>query len=344
MGTTFASINKQILEAGRKDASKFLYSYLDNEDLIIDLLKNTDGIKSDIYLNEIDYKLKDLVKFSSVFSDITAINTTTSDINSSHIAYFEPNHKYWRDRQLTIPANYLQKTGTDAKRFLPCYIYRDDTEVKKLFDEYASLVLSNKLIIRPLRGLYVNFPEFKRGTLYYVDPNTANDHWYINEINHRDNIIIENGLSQDQVLKIFDITLPYFKGIQIDVLANILKDETDTLSSFRVQLKNLIRQSGDNFEHLDELKQDIIRPAIDTIERKFKTIVSTHRFKIGVTVGTFSLTLAAAFASGDLLKILPGALPVAGTAIALSERDFKEKLSNLKDNPYYLIWRISKNK
>lgn len=130
----------------------------------------------------------------------------------------------------------------------------------------------------------------------------------------------------------------------MDKLSKILIDETEILATFRIQLKRLINETGENLQRLDQLKQDIIKPAIDAIDRKFKKIVAMHRLVVGASVGTFSLTLVVSLINGDLLKILAGTATAATSAIVLSERDYQDKIDNLRDNPYYLFWRIQRSK
>ena len=343
MSNSLVKINKKLLKAGKKSAEKFIDTYLENEDRVIELLKKVNGTRSEIYLTEVDDKLNDLVKFSSIFSDLTFLNTTDSAINEYHVKCFTSESKYARERQLIIPPKFVNEIGTDVKRFLPCYIYRNDTEVKKLCKEYNSLILTNKLLIRPLRGLYVKSSELSEGTIYYVDPNTENSHWYINDVYEKQNIIIDNGFNCPDYLKLFELTLPYFDGIDIDKLSQILLDESDILFSFRVQLKKLINEAGDNLDRLKELQQDIIRPAIETLERKFTKISNTHRLTIGATVGSFSISLILAVINNNLLQVLTSVLPAAASGIIISENSYQDKLENLKDNPYYLLWKIQRS-
>ena len=337
------ALNKKLLKAGKKDANKFLYAFLDREDAIIGCLKQVSGVKSEIYLREVDRSLGELLRLSSLFSDITLLNTANSAIKPSELTHFSPESEYWRDRKLTFPRAYLPEVGTDPSRFTACYINRQDAEIKKLFSQYGALVKNGRLLIRPLRGLYVGHPEIQQGTLYYVDQNTENDHWFIDKSESRDQIVIDNGLDKAQMVKLFELTLPYFDGIEIDTLAKVLNDESDSISSFRAQLKKMVQEAGDNLDDLHTLQEDTIRPAIDTLERKFKAISGTHRLSVVGTLGTYMLTLVVATINGNLMQALGAGIPFAGGAILLSERNYAERLDGIKDNPFYLLWRIHRN-
>ena len=335
----FKSINKIIRKSGMKNSAEFLNSFLDREDEILLMLKNFSGTKSEIYLNEINNELADTLRFSSLFSDITLVNTTPSTINPYHITYHDAESKYFRERQLTIPAEYVNETGLDPKRFLICYIHRNDSETKALFKSFTPLIKSDRLLIRPIRGLYVNFPELKQGTLYYVDPNTPNDHWYVNKIQEKNSITIDNGyLSYNNISNLFEITLPYFKNIDLGSLTKILDDENEILSTFRSKLSEVIRVAGDDAYKIEEIKNDIALYSIEKINRKFKTIQAKHRLVVGGTLGTFILTLS--FGNIDIQSLLKS-FALSLMAMGISEYDLKIKANDLKDDPYYLLWKIS---
>lgn len=333
----FKKINKKLKKAGLKNSNDFIFTFLDYEDEILSLLKNFDGTKSEIYLREIDNDLTNLLKFSSLFSDVTLLNTAPSSINDFHFIYNDAGSKYFRERKITIPHKYIFETGLDAKRFLPVYIHRNDSDLKKLFSDYKSLVKAERLIIRPLRGVCVSFPEIEKFDLYYVDPNTPNNDWYINEVKSHELINIDNGaINYTSTLDLFDITLPYFTNTNLEALCKILNDEEDILTIFRSQLKKLIIEAGNNYERIQEIKQDVLRPSIDTLNRKFKSIQNRHRAIVGTSLGTFVLSLAVGTIDTDIiLKAI-----VAMSGVVISDLDFTSKNEDLKANPQYLLWKI----
>jgi hypothetical protein len=334
------TINKTIRKSGLINSNEFLYSFLDKEDEILSLLRNITGTKSEIYLKEVDAQLLDTLKFSALFSDITLINTTPSSIHPYHISYHSAESKYFRERQITIPGEHINETGIDPKRFLPCYIYRNDSETKALFKNYSPLLKTDRLLIRPLRALYVSFPELRQGNLYYVDPNTPNDHWYVNKIQETNAITIDNGyLSYNNISNLFDITLPYFKNIDLETFSKILQEENELLSTFRTKLKEVIQKAGDDPGRIEEIKNDIALDSIAKINRKFKVIQSKHRFIVGAGLGSFILTLS--FGNIDIESILKS-FAVSLTAMGISDYDLKIKTNDLKDDPYYLLWKINK--
>lgn len=137
---TLNQINATLKKAAKKDSAEFLYAFLRAEDNITNLLKNFEGVKSEIYLQNIDNRLEELLGFSALFSDIILLNTAPSPVHDSHMMFFEPQHELYRERQLTIPQEYLQETGSEPGRFFPCYSYRNDREVKTCLQNIKHLL------------------------------------------------------------------------------------------------------------------------------------------------------------------------------------------------------------
>jgi hypothetical protein len=334
------NINKKISKAAKKGGTDFLDAFLDKEEEILNILRSFAGSKSEIFLQEVDMRLKNLITFSSIFSDVTLLNTSGSDIEEFQMAFHDPGHRFYRERKITIPAEYIKETGVDASVMRPIYIHRNDIETKKLFKDFKDLIYDNRLIIRPLRSIYVSKPEIKSGTIYYVDQNTTNDHWHINSPQTTDTIAIDNGYYQIQNIKdLFEVTLPYFEGIDFETLSKILNDENDLLEAMRYDLVKVINEAANDPNKIIEIKKDLALSSIQRLEDKFRKIKSQHSTSIKGNIALFGLT----FAVGTIS--LEAALAPLGTAIfnmSQSNADYQTKLDDMKSDKFYLLWRINK--
>jgi len=336
-------INNQIRRNSLKSSTEFLNTYLDYEDQIIVALGKLKGIKTELYLKEVNSELDDLLRFSTIFSDLTILNNTTSSIKNTHITYFDPESKYYHERQLTFPASEFNIFDPRAFDMLPCYIHRSDEEVKKIAKQFSPLINSNRLLVRPLRGVYAHNKVTNKNVLHYANPNTDNKHWLVDNVKNDEYFFIDNGLSFNEVMQLFELTLPYFTDIKLEVLDKILEDESDLLSGFRSNLKNVIKESQTNFKSLKELQQDVLNPEIDKINRRFKKIKGLHKLTIGGIVGSFTLSLLFGVYEGtEIMKLLSSFLPAGG--LIASEIKYQDDIDKLKDNTSYLLWRINSKK
>ena len=313
--------------------------YLENEHDILSSIENTNKIISEIYLKENDTQLEQYLKFSSVFSDLIFLNHTTSSIRESHVSYFTPPHKFFPDRKIEFPAEIASEVDLSPSNVLPCYLHRTNEENLKIYQKYRSLIKHDKLFIRPLRAVSVKISPTSH-KYYYVDPNTRNDIWKVNQPNtDHQSVKIDNGLNFNNQTKLFEVTLPYFSEITIDNLSKILLDESDTLGSFRSTLKTAIKT---DILNIKEFRNDVIRPEVEGINRRFKNIQSKHRSMVGGSLVYYTLSLMAATVNRTwelnsiLLSVAPG---IAG--ILKSNTSYNDSVTELKDNPYFLLWRIS---
>lgn len=336
-------INKQLRKSALESSNNFVNSYLQYEDQIINELKKQTGIKSELFLNEVDNEFEEMIRFSSLFSDLTIINNTPSSIKDTHITINRPESKYFQDIEVTFPAAEFKIFPPEAFELTPCYIHRSDEEVKKISKDLSYLMNSNRLLARPLRGVYAHNKITNENILHFANPNTERNHWFVDNVNNQEYFYIDNGLNFSQVGKLFELTLPYFANIKLKVLDKILHDEANLLSGFRSNLKAVIKESAENLKSIKELQQDLLNPEIDKINRRFKKIQGLHRMSVGGSVGAFALSvLFGVYQGTDLMKLLSTFLPSGG--LIASEIKFRDEIDRLKDNPYYLLWRVNRKK
>jgi hypothetical protein len=178
--------------------------------------------------------------------------------------------------------------------------------------------------------------------IYYADGNTSNDHWYLKDSFARNSLPIPHYLDNYKIQSLFNLVLPYFRNIKMETLVKILDEESDTLSPLRRELKRIVLNYAEN--DLEEVRQNILRPEIDTINRKFKNYKSAHKLRIVGSVGLFSVSLIKVFVSNENLPdFISSIMSGAGVSgIFLSERKYQEDINSLRDSPYFLLWKIKR--
>lgn len=180
---------------------------------------------------------------------------------------------------------------------------------------------------------------------YYVNPNTENDHWFIDDKKQYDFVTIDNGINLKTLERLFEITLPFISGINFEKFAVILEDESALLSGLRSELKKVVTGLSNGNSSNKEFIQDLLRPEIDKLERKLKKIQGMHKLGVGVSLGTFSLTLVlGSLAGANIIQALGSGLTTFAGGLVMGERNYKDKMEDLKDNPYYLLWQIKRTK
>lgn len=180
--------------------------------------------------------------------------------------------------------------------------------------------------------------------VFYADGNTPDDHWHIRDNFSRDSLPIQHYLTKEKSKVLFDLTLPYFRTISLEKLVEILVDETDLLSPFRKSLKDIVLKFVEVEGDLEEIKQDIIRPQLDMINRKFRNYKNIHKWGVRGSVGLITVSLLKVEVPlENIADFIASIITGAGlSGIILSDRLYQSKVNELRDNPYFLLWRIQR--
>lgn len=343
----FQSINQEIKASALEDTNAFLRKFLDHESKIVTELSNYSGLQSELYLSHRPNELQAL-KFSSIFSDFTSVYVGTSIKQNYHFTYFTEPSPYQYDIKLTIPGTLASEFGDQFTR-LPGYLHHHSNELKQEATQVSPLIDANKILLRPIRSVWVdnrNESEKEKWTVYYAQGNTDIKSWTIRDSFERESLPVSDDLTIPQSETLMELLVPYFKDTSFTTLSEILHDETDTLSSLRAELKKVIRDYDPTSTYLKEIQQDVIRPQLDTLNRHFKHYQNTHRLKVIGSVGLFSLSLVKVFGTQSEIQEVINSL-IGGSGITYwltSEMEYQKNINSLRDNPYFLLWRISRHK
>ncbi len=345
--TTLSAINKEIKYAGLISSNKFVLKFVEHEEQIIRSLQQFDGLQSEIYLDGGHDKI-DQLKFAAIFSDFISIYTGGDFTDKSHATYFNPDSPYFVDRKITIPPSLISEIRQDYN-LRPFYLHNSSSSIKKTIRAYSPLIDNNKAMIRPIRSLWVDkqlINKSRESLIYYAEANTDNRHWVLKDNFSVDSLPISGYMNSPQCKVLFDLTIPYFRDATLKNLTSVLVDENDVISPFRKELKNIVRGFDVLKDNLKEIQQDILRPQIDSINRRFNHIRNIQTINRLGSMAAFSLSLIQILISKDQVadavsKIIQG---LSLSNLILSETEYQRKQNELRDNPYFLLWRIQRIK
>jgi hypothetical protein len=229
------------------------------------------------------------------------------------------------------------------------YFYRNDERSQNFIHQVESLAQNGRLMIRPnpiLLGLQRTLlPDGRRQwKAVGVEPNTPGETWFAEEKEAQNAIPLKEGEPDSGLeVKMCSFALPYLEGLSLEKLSEVLDAEGDYLSGFRNSVRAMLRDVHKEPTRAGDILNDVVRPATDVLERRFKSITNIHRIKVAgasVAVVTLGLTALTTAGIGGALAALLGA---GGLGVISKEvADHMEKKAELKEMPYYLLWRLSK--
>jgi len=127
-------------------------------------------------------------------------------------------------------------------------------------------------------------------------------------------------------------------------LAKVLRDERDSVSTLRASLHALVQKSASPSDDVVDLYNDVVRPATDRLNRKFKAISNIHAMRIGgVTCSAVALSLLGLFGIDAVANamLIGGGSGLAGL-LAKEASDFMKAKGELRDERYYLLWKMKR--
>jgi hypothetical protein len=142
--------------------------------------------------------------------------------------------------------------------------------------------------------------------------------------------------------RLLSMRLPYIDGLSFSDLAKLLDDEEPYLGLLRAGVRQALLAAYKESKDSSTIFNDVIRPAVEKIQMRFRTVESVYKRKIRtIQFCTTALTLAS-LASGAPGKEAVAAL--AGTtgllALAKEAADREAANSALRELPFYLLWRV----
>lgn len=244
----------------------------------------------------------------------------------------------------------------------PGYVCRNDAQIKDFLRQVEPLAKSGRLMVRPMpmvmglqktpEGLWANLggnltPVGRMWGVVPVDPDSPAERWLAHDVKEKQNEVpLKEGEPDPQSeVKLCSFTVPYIEGVSFAQLSKILNSEGDCLAEFRSSVRKVISEVRGDSAKTTDIVNDIVRPATDKIERRFKTISNSHRMKLaGAYVSTAVLGLLALTSTG-ISASLTSVLGAGGLGLIAKEHsDFLKEKAELREMPFYLLWRLKRNK
>jgi hypothetical protein len=159
--------------------------------------------------------------------------------------------------------------------------------------------------------------------------------------------ILHKEADLDEASVAFQMDLPILKGVDPEILLKIRSDERDKFDAFRYSLRTAIKErlresnATDPKEIAQEIRRDVIDPALNKIERTLNGARSALLRKGAVSVGVGALATTCGLLTANPLLIGSGL----GTAM-LTVPDVKKYIEEARDvslSDMYFLWRAQKH-
>ncbi len=343
-------IFKKLSTASKISASEYMKVYMSNVKEIFPLTVSDKYLKSHIKADEIS-SAESLLRFSLVFNDLSLVTC----ISGKELAMSWLQEKWFEDNfgvssaTITLSETQLKKMGVALENLAinPAFVFPSGEEANALAKKLYPFIEREKLLLQPERSLFYESRKTVEGSRAWesinVEQFTPIEQWeIIDEVSSRPLPLQFDSLDSKHSKTMFEITIPYLEGVSFDDLAKILDDEGDLISSLKLSIKAALDEIEDDVDPVAVAK-DIIDPKVDMLNRKFKSTINSHAFKVaGAAVGTAVL----AYTSVSTAGVSSAIATVCGSGgIGLLGKEYssyRDNVNKIKDDPYYFLWKCRK--
>lgn len=340
---------KKLQDLAEHDQKHFVLYYIEHSEPICNWIKSFDGVKTQMNLHNVRNQI-DLLRFSLVFSDLITLYALGE--GEKKITTPKADKQLPFIKSLTIPQDILTKYKLlkSPSDFIPGYISCSYEQLRDFSIDLRKPISKNRIILRPDR-IVLSLTDQKApdgGRIWQalgVEKDSPVNQWIVSEKTAQTNAIplIDNLPDSENQKDLQTIMVPYLTGITLNDLEKVIEDNYDCISNFRSHIKGLVHNHS-SIKSLNEINNDLIKPEVEKINRKFKAVTNMHKMRVAGVVSVTAVISMASLTTPGINAAIYGLLGAAGLGLIGWENKFQEDLSNLEDNPMFLLWKIKQLK
>jgi hypothetical protein len=343
-----SDIDKKLANAASVGPEQYFAQVFEATRLLHDRFNNPFELTGVIHGNDIA-RIRELLSVSLILNDRTSVRYLGK--GELKVKLFSPEayeSAFGSDKVIfKILREDLKKHSIDPQNpnLLPSYFYSEGKEMKPLMNAALSFIKDGALAFQPSRAITAKRSNDIDGksswALISANENRPLDDWQPeseSRINQPLPVILNHSTNLGSTL--FEVTIPFVKGVPFKDLHALLLDESDIVSSFRSSLKSIVRDAEKTGLSTQEMVHDIIDPKVSALGKKLKTLHRIHRLKVGgASLGSVALACTAASTGGVSAGLLATASAGGFGLLANQYSDYIAKRDELQSDPFYLLWR-----
>ncbi|WP_343640031.1 hypothetical protein [Roseateles sp.] len=289
-------------------------------------------------------RLKELLAVSLVLNDCTSIvYNATKQIKVNLPQNYAFTQVFGSEQiKFSLTEEQIIEEGIDRDNpvLSPCFLYSASLEQRPLMNALAPFIEDGSVVFEPSRAIIT-----RRENAWHVlgaDSRAPLDHWQLDPkgITGRPfPLEIDGGAKDTQAL--FDVTLPFMKGVPLKQLHAMLSNEKDLVIAFRAAIRSAVREASKASLATNEIVADIIRPKLSLLERKLKSLQRVHGIKVGGAAASSVALALTAINTPAIASTILGFASVGGFGFATSQySDYMAKRDELQQDPFYFLWKV----
>jgi hypothetical protein len=337
--------NRKLAAAAREGPHQYYAAVLESTKIIHARLTATDTLNALVIGSDVA-RLKDLLITSLVLNDCTSV--VFNHKGALKVSIPEPQQYAemfgCETVRFNVTEEQIREHGIDPKTpFLrPCFIYSDNSAQRPLLNALAPFIEDGNVVFQPSRGILSKKEGPNAWHVLGVESKLPLDLWEPNSegIACRPTPMEIQGVGSSTPA-LFEVTLPFLRGVPLRDIHRMLNDEKDLVLAFRSAIRSAVREATKSTLTVPEIISDVVQPKVIALDRKLRSLQRIHRLKIG---GAAMSSVALAFtATASAGSIGTGLLAIASAGgfsfVANQYSDYLAKRDELHQDPYYFLWK-----
>ena len=291
-------------------------------------------------------RLRELLTASLVLNDCTSVVFNVK--GELQVSIPEP-HQYadmfgCETVRFNVSEDQIREHGIDPKTPLlrPCLIYSDNNAQRPLLNALAPFIENGSVVFQPSRGILSKKEEPNAWHVLGVESKLPLDLWEPNSegVVCRPTPIEIQGVGPTAPA-LFEVTLPFLKGVPLRALHAMLTDEQDLVLAFRSAIRSAVRDASKSSLTVAEMINDVVQPKVIALDRKLRSLQRIHRLKIGgAAMSSVALAFTAAASASSMGTGLLAVASAGGFGVVANQySDYMARRDELQQDPYYFLWK-----
>lgn len=337
--------DERLWAAAQLGAEKYYPAVIEETRQLHERLTSPHKLTSTVVGSDVS-RIKELLSAALVLNDCTAI--VFNAVGGLKVSLPQPDQyrKMFGSEQLrfVVSREQIRQHSLNEENLMmsPCFIYSDSIAQRPLMNALLPLIKDGRVFFQPSRGILTRRDVPNDWHVIGVDSDQPLDLWEPS-VAATDSkpvrVEVQGAGAHGETL--FEVTIPFLKGVPLGELGKMLKDEEDLVVAFRSSIRTAVREAMRSGLQVAEVVNDVVQPKVSALDRKLRTLQRIHRIKIG---GAAMSSVALAFTAASTGSIGGGLLAVASAGgfgfVANQYTDYLAKRDELHQDPYFFLWKV----
>lgn len=172
------------------------------------------------------------------------------------------------------------------------------------------------------------------------------------------NRVLRSYRRKEQLVHLARLDVPWIHGLSLEDVLRVKDDHQDALDRFQAAYHEAIAEQIKNYGTVDfqaisdQIRDDLIQPQLNALERRYKRTVSRHRSLAVAGAALSFVPLGVAVVSqqffsggfGDAASMIPAGMTGAISSLVANKINMKSSAGDMAETTFYILWLLGRDR